>query len=156
MKRKIIFSVIGFLVLAFIIMQFFRPEKNDAKVTTDEIIFQLDIPAGVRKTIVASCYDCHSNQTQYPWYANIAPVSWMLANHVKEGKEKLNFSDWKNYSRRDQIGLLDEICEVVTNEEMPLKSYLLMHSNAILLEHQKKELCDWTSEAAATIMQKKE
>jgi hypothetical protein len=151
MKRLLII-IAGSILLAFIVIQFFRPEKNQSAVTTDDIIYTLEIPNSVKRTLVNACYDCHSNQTRYPWYSNIAPVSWMLANHVKEGKEHLNFSAWKQYSKREQISQLDDICEMVEKREMPLKSYTFMHSEAIILEYQVKELCTWTEAAARSIM----
>jgi hypothetical protein len=151
MKR--VLMIIGAVVLlALIVIQFFRPVKNQSPVTQDDIIFNIDIPAGVKRTIVNACYDCHSNQTRYPWYSRIAPVSWMMASHVKEGKENLNFSDWKKYSKREQISKLNDICEMVEKGEMPLKSYTFMHSEAIILEYQQKDLCTWTEEAARKIM----
>lgn len=140
------------LILVVIVIQFFRPEKNNSPVSTDDLIFNVQIPNGVKRTLVNACYDCHSNQTRYPWYSNIAPVSWLLANHIKEGKAHLNFSEWKKYSKREQISHLSDICEVVENGEMPLKGYAFMHSDAIILEYQVKELCAWTEEAAKTIL----
>ena len=86
MKR--VLRIVGIILLTGIIgMQFYRPARNNSPVTQDDIIYNLDIPTGVKRTIVNACYDCHSSQTRYPWYSNFAPVSWMLANHVKEGKE---------------------------------------------------------------------
>lgn len=151
MKRFIL--ILGaMLVLAFIVIQFFRPSKNSSPVTTDDIIYNLEIPSGVKRTLVNACYDCHSNQTRYPWYSNFAPASWIMANHVKEGKEHLNFSEWKLYSKREQISQLTDICEMIEKGEMPLKSYTFMHSEAIILEYQIKDLCTWTEDAARSIM----
>jgi hypothetical protein len=152
MIRKILlYAGIGLLVL-FIVIQFFQPEKNQAAVTTDDIVFQLEIPEGVKKSLVNSCYDCHSNQTKYPWYGRIAPFSWMMNQHIVDGKEELNFSEWATYSKRKQLGLLDEISEVVTDGSMPLESYLMLHADARLFDHQVEKINAWCEEAAEQVL----
>jgi hypothetical protein len=149
--------IIGSVVLLFVIIQFFRPEKNDKLENPQlDIVFTLEVPGPVKKKLVDACYDCHSNKTNYPRYAQIAPVSWMLANHIKEGKEHLNFSEWANYDKKKQIKLLTAICEEITSGEMPLKGYVFMHRRAIINEKQLEEICAWTEEAAEEIMSNKE
>jgi hypothetical protein len=140
-----------------IIIQFFQPKKNDTVANPkNDIVFALEMPANVKKKIVNACYDCHSEKTRYPFYNRIAPVSWLLANHIREGKAKLNFSAWATYEKKEQIKLLDEICEVITNNEMPLKSYVIMHSNAIINEKEKADICAWAEQAAEQVMTTKE
>lgn len=85
-----------------------------------------------------ACFDCHSNETAWPWYTNIAPVSWMIQRHVDEGRQKLNFSDWGNSRERE----LDEIAEVILEGEMPLPNYLPMHPEARLTPAEKQALID--------------
>jgi hypothetical protein len=146
--------ITGSVLLVFIIIQFFQPEKNDNLANPqNDIVFALDIPVPVKKKIVNACYDCHSNKTAYPFYNKIAPVSWLLANHVKEGKEHLNFSEWANYDKKEQIKLLTSICEVITAGEMPLKSYVFMHSRAVINEKEIGEICQWTETASEQIME---
>ena len=146
--------ITGSVLLVFIIIQFFQPEKNDNLANPqNDIVFALDIPVPVKKKIVNACYDCHSNKTAYPFYNKIAPVSWLLANHVKEGKEHLNFSEWANYDKKEQIKLLTSICEVITDGEMPLKSYVFMHSRAVINEKEIGEICQWTETASEQIME---
>ena len=145
--------VIAIVLGLLIIIQFFRPEKNDKIVNPqNDIIFAVDMPANVKKKIVNACYDCHSEKTAYPFYNRIAPVSWMLARHIKEGKEHLNFSAWATYDKKKQIKLLNEICEVVTSGEMPLKGYSMMHSKAVMNEREIADICSWSEQAAETVL----
>ncbi len=92
-----------------------------------------------------SCYDCHSNATTYPWYTNLAPVSWFAKNHINEGRSELNFSEWADYSAEKKKHKIDECIEEINESEMPISSYLWMHSNAALTEEQKQTLINWFS-----------
>lgn len=150
--KKILPWALSGLVLIFIIIQFFQPEKNFSQATTNGIAFQVEMPETVKKYIVNSCFDCHSNQTRYPWYGRVAPASWFLNGHIRNGKENLNFSEWGNYSKRQQIGLLSEICETVSDRSMPLRSYTLLHKDAELFDHEIEEICDWTEKAAENLL----
>ena len=133
------------LLLAFILIQFVRPEKNDSKNEMNAMGTVMEIPVEVTKIIQTSCADCHSNSTKYPWYSEIAPASWYLAQHVKEGKENLNFSEWTLYNKDQQAHILKDIKEVLNEREMPLKSYLLIHKDAKLTENQYQILYDWAN-----------
>ncbi len=154
MKRKL-YIILGLILLSFIVIQFFPPEKNYLEPTSDDIFHQLkDIDEPVKELITNSCYDCHSNQTKYPFYARIAPISWYIDNHISEGKEKLNFSDWGNYSKRDKISALVEICDVLSDGSMPLKSYIRLHKTARMDEFQIEAICDWADAEAKRIIEK--
>ena len=126
-------KILKALVLLFVLIQFYRPVKNISTVTpiTDFLLSSKadDLTSGLFKN---TCYDCHSNNTKYPWYNNIAPVSWILADHVDEGKEELNFSEWTTFSDKRKNHKLEEIVEMLEEGEMPLKGYLIMHSEAKL------------------------
>ncbi len=87
-----------------------------------------------------SCYDCHSNNTKYPWYSEVAPISWWIADHVTEGKDELNLSLWTTFSDKKRNHKLEEMIELIEKKEMPLESYLPMHSEAELSESQQQEL----------------
>jgi hypothetical protein len=150
--KKILLWTLAALVILLIVIQFFQPEKNFRQTTTDSIAFQMKMPETVKKYITNSCFDCHSNQTRYPWYGRIAPVSWLLENHIREGKDHLNFSEWGNYSKRQQISLLGDICETVSDRSMPLKSYTLLHKDAELFDYEIEEICDWTERAAENLL----
>lgn len=138
-------KVLLIILVTFILMQFIRPEKNDSKNEMNAMSTAMEIPVEVTKIIQTSCADCHSNFTKYPWYSEIAPASWYLAQHVKEGKENLNFSEWTNYNKDQQAHILKDIKEVLNDHEMPLKSYLLIHKEAKLTENQYQILYDWAN-----------
>lgn len=155
--KKSWYIILGSVLALLIIIQFFQPEKNDkVKDPKNDIIYAFEMPSQVKKNIVNACYDCHSEKTAYPFYSRFAPVSWLLANHIREGKEHLNFSDWANYDRKKQIKLLTAICEEITTGEMPLKGYVFMHSKAVINEKELEEICRWTEEAAEQIMSRNE
>ena len=88
-----------------------------------------------------ACRDCHSNETTVPWYGHIAPVSWVIAKHVRDGQKKLNFSDWD--SQRHSSNEIEEICDAVSNGSMPLRSYALIHRDAKLSKHDVDSICNW-------------
>lgn len=138
-------KVLLLILVAFILIQFVRPEKNESKNEMNAMGTVMEIPVEVTKIIQTSCADCHSNSTNYPWYSEIAPASWYLAQHVKEGKEHLNFSEWTTYNKDQQEHILKDIKEVLNEREMPLKSYLLIHKEAKLTENQYQILYDWAN-----------
>jgi hypothetical protein len=132
------------LLVIFIIIQFFRPEKNiSIAAATNDITALYAVPADVQQILKTSCYDCHSNNTVYPWYNNIQPVAWWLKNHVDEGKRELNFSEFATYRIGRQYRKLDEINKQVKEDEMPLGSYTLIHTNAKLNSEQKLAVANW-------------
>ena len=120
---KIIF-VLSFL---FIIIQFIPVDKKNPA-----IVSEIPAPVEVQKILQRSCYDCHSHQTIWPWYSHVAPLSWLIAHDVKEGRENLNFSVWSDSDQRKQIKIFEEIQEVIEKKEMPLTTYLWMHPDARL------------------------
>jgi len=139
MKKKIA----GILILVLILIQFIQPKKNQSKDYISDITTELQVPKDVQEIIKTSCADCHSNYTVYPWYNNIAPVSWYLAHHVNEGKEHLNFSEWAKYNSNQKNHIIKNLKEVIKEKEMPLISYTLIHKDAILTEQQNKVILDW-------------
>lgn len=150
MKKKIL---IGLLVV-LIGIQFIQPSLNDgtAEAATD-IRHVVQVPDSVMTLLKTSCYDCHSNHTKYPWYNKIAPVSWWLSNHVNEGKRELNFSTFASYSHRRQNKKLEETEKQVKEHEMPLNSYLWIHTDAKLNEQQIQVISDWARMARQQVMQ---
>jgi hypothetical protein len=155
--KKIIIIIIASLFFIFIIIQFFPPKKNDNLVNPqNDIVFKLEIPTAVKKKIVDACYDCHSDKTVYPIYNRIAPVSWKLAYDIRRAKEHLNFSEWANYDRKTQIKLLSKICDELKAGEMPLKSYVFMHSKAVINPDELNQICQWTDKASEQVMDQKE
>ncbi len=132
-------------LIVLVIMQFIRPDKNESGYES-VAFFEADTkPSEELKTILRNnCYDCHSNQTKYPWYAEIAPVSYWLDDHIEEGTEHFNVSDWDSYSVKKRDHKLEELIEEVDEGEMPLASYTWLHGN---LDAQQKELLlSWVKE----------
>jgi len=133
------------LVILLVLIQFIRPARNINPDTTARFIQQYHVPAPVAQSLKASCYDCHSNNTRYPWYANVQPVAWYLAHHVNEGKHELNFDEFSSYPLKKQVHKLKEVKETVEEGAMPLSSYTLIHTDAKLDTTEKKLIVDWAS-----------
>lgn len=132
------------LLLVLIVIQFFRPEKNHAEGLNDaDISYAIQVPTNIHELMIEKCYDCHSNNTQYPWYANVQPVAWWLNDHIEHGKGELNFSDFKNYSEKKANHKLEEISELIAEDEMPLPSYTLIHRSAKVTADEKIAINDW-------------
>jgi dsDNA-binding SOS-regulon protein len=136
-----ILVVIG--VVTFIVIQFFQPEKNISEITQNHIFKQEQLPENVQQTLKNACMDCHSNNTDYPWYNKIAPVSWMLNKHVTEGKKELNFSEWGEMDAYDKIGALEDIRQEIEQKTMPLKEYAALHKEAKLTDEKRAALIAW-------------
>jgi len=134
--RKIILLIIVGIV---IIIQFIPVDRTNPPVTAD-----LWAPEDVKEILKNSCYDCHSNETDWPWYSYVAPVSWLVSNDVKDARRHLNFSDWENMNMSARKMMLDEIWEEVVAGEMPLSIYTLMHSDAKVSDEQLKFIFKWT------------
>ena len=98
---------------------------------------------GVSELLKTACYDCHSNQPTYPWYTNIAPVSWWIKHHINEGSSHLNFSLWGTYSDKRKNHKLEECIEMIEEGEMPMTSYTLIHKEAKLTDAQKMQLVEF-------------
>src|ERR1700733_7872403 len=145
MKKKLKWVLIG-AIIVFTGLQFFSPPHINPPVKTD-FIASTTPPPSVAASIRAACYDCHSDETEWPLYSRIAPVSWLIASDVTEGRKHLNLSEWPADPAR-AAKKLDRINEEVDYREMPLKKYTLIHADARLSEAQRKEVLDWTEAAA--------
>lgn len=141
MIKKILLALLAILV----IIQFFRPERNESNDGTYAITKTYEVPAEVDEILKVSCNDCHSNKTVYPWYANVQPVAWWLNDHVEDGKRHLNFSEFTNRPIAIQNHKWEEVAEMVEKKEMPLKdyTYLGLHSEANLSDEQREVLISW-------------
>ena len=132
------------IFLVLVIIQFIQPKRNvDDSVQPGDIGKILNVPANIQKMLQTSCYDCHSNYTNYPWYFRIQPLGWWLAGHIRKGKAELNFSEFGSYSVRRQISKLNGMGNSIRDKEMPLKSYILVHKNARLSDLQREMIIDW-------------
>ena len=154
--KKFLKIILFVLLVGFIVIQFFQPEKTNEEITELHFFNQLEVPEEIQVLLTNSCLDCHSSQTRYLWYHHVSPVSWFINDHIIEGREELNLSDWKNLSVLDQISALDEMCEEVENGNMPLKPYLLLHPDAKLSEEEKEMLCEWVKELSEELILKVE
>lgn len=128
------------LFMALIVIQFVKVERKNPRVAGE-----LKAPAEVKNIFKTSCYDCHSNETNWPWYGYVAPVSWLVTNHVKEGREHLNFSVWETYNSQDKQQLKKRIWDEVSNDDMPLKIYTYTHPNSVLTLQQKNIIKEWST-----------
>lgn len=152
MSKKVKFTIGITVVLVFITIQFFQPKPNRSGIVENNIITKENIPENIRTLLSNSCFDCHSDQTRYPWFDRIAPVSWLVAADIRSGKEKLNFSDWGNLDATEKVGKLANIQEELKAGKMPIGSYTFIHRKAKLSKQQVKEMITWTGEFSKLIM----
>tara|TARA_R110002050_G_scaffold196426_3_gene331416 strand:- start:7436 stop:7945 length:510 start_codon:yes stop_codon:yes gene_type:complete len=136
------------LAIVFIIIQFIHPDKNDSNDLTYDVSTKYEVPEAINDLLKVSCNDCHSNKTEYPWYANVQPVAWWLNDHVVDGKRHLNFSTFTKLPIAVQNHKFEETIEMVEDKEMPLASYTNfgLHSEANLTDEQREMLMDWAKE----------
>ncbi|TDS08936.1 heme-binding protein [Sphingobacterium paludis] len=132
------------LAIALLILQFFQPSLNRSdELSAAHIENVYVLPENVKAILVQSCYDCHSNNTRYPWYSRIQPGAWFMAKHIQHGKAEVNFSDFGEYSVRRRRSKFRAMSGQIKNGEMPLWSYTLMHHHAVLSTEDKHILMDW-------------
>lgn len=151
MFKKILYALLAVLI----VIQFIRPEKNISEVPSEnDIRVSYNVPSNVLEVLKRSCYDCHSNNTVYPWYANIQPIGWWLHDHIDEGKDELNFSEFAAYSAKKADHKLDEVIELIEEKEMPLESYLIIHKEAELSPQDAELVIAWAKDLRKQIKQK--
>jgi len=140
------------LIAALVIIQFIRPAKNiSGGPYANDITTKFAMTDDMSSVMKTACYDCHSNNTIYPWYSNVQPVAWWLQNHVNDGKRRLNFNEFASYPVKKQRKKLEEIKDEVTEGGMPLDSYTWIHKNAILSAEQKAAIKKWCDESLAQL-----
>lgn len=150
--KKILKIVAIVLVLAFIVIQFIRPDFTNPPVNPAETLeASTEVPEKVQAILTRSCRDCHSNETKYPWYSYIQPSASFLAGHIEDGRKEMNFSVWNTYTQTKKARKLEEICSETSAKQMPLPSYLWIHWNAKLSDEEIKILCDWTEREKSKI-----
>jgi hypothetical protein len=141
MLKKILIGLLIILVL----IQFIRPARNQSSAQSpNDIIAHYIVPGDVQAVLQRACNDCHSNNTTYPWYANVQPFGWWLQNHIDEGKQHLNFSEFGTYNKKKQAHKMEEVSEMVEDDEMPLASYTWIHHDAKLSKEDKDLLLSWS------------
>jgi hypothetical protein len=144
MLKKILYA----LLASLLIIQFIRPDKNETAGPFNNNIEKIyPMNAMVKTALHRACYDCHSNNTKYPWYAEIQPVRWWLQHHVDEGKEHLNFHEMAAYSPDKLDHKFEEMQEAVNEEWMPLTSYKFVHKEAVLTNEEKAAINEWITQS---------
>jgi len=133
-KRLLLFVLVGLFLIQFVPVDRTNPSVEG----------EIFAPDPVMEILRGSCYDCHSNETRWPWYSRVAPVSWRIAEHVRHAREHVNFSEWQGLPVEDREKAMDEIWEEVEKGAMPLSDYLRMHPEAVLTEPQLETLRRWT------------
>src|SRR5688572_8756785 len=140
MVKKIL---VGLLILAGI-MQLLQPTRNISEGPFENDISKVyAIPVDVQNVLTQKCYDCHSNNTRYPWYIHIQPIGWWMASHIKEAKDDLNFAEFKTYDAKKAAHKLEEVVEVLEDGAMPLKSYVWLHSEAKVTPEETQAINRW-------------
>ncbi len=143
--KKVLKNVLLVLLVLFVLIQFYpRSAKNLSSDASRDIAQVHAVPANIQSVLKSACYDCHSNQTTYPWYASLQPVSYWLNDHIVEGKKELNFSEFATYRLSKQFRKLEEINGEVKEGKMPLQSYTLIHTDAKLSADEKLLLASWS------------
>lgn len=150
--KKIVTRTLLVLFALLGVLQFVQPERTNPPVQANQTLqATTQMPAEVSTILDRSCNDCHSSQTRWPWYSHFAPASWLVVHDVNEGRAELSFSEWGSYPAKKAEHKLEEICEQVEKDHMPIKPYLLLHSEARLSPADKQTLCNWTRQERARL-----
>jgi hypothetical protein len=142
--KKMIFVIILLLLVAFAVIQFIPVDRSNPPVETE-----IPTPPQVKTVLRSACYDCHSNETTWPWYSYIAPISWLVAHDVHEGRDELNFSTWNRYNTKQQVEKLKKTLEEIEEDEMPPWFYMVVHRDIQLSALERAALQTWARGSAA-------
>ncbi|WP_417358041.1 heme-binding domain-containing protein [Flavobacterium sp.] len=144
---KILKIILLILLVAFVGIQFVPTERNQSDIVpqTDFMLVN-NVREDIKDKLQVSCYDCHSNNTKYPWYNKVQPVAWFLEGHIKNGKEELNFNEWADYSDRRKKSKLKSIINQIDEDKMPLASYSVIHKDALFSETEKQEIIQYLNQ----------
>ena len=144
--------VLQILLVTFVAAQFFPINKENPSVDPAQTLYAATtVPANVHAVLERSCHDCHSNETVWPWYSRLAPISWLIADDVHGGRKHFNISEWNTYPDEKKVRKLGELCEQVKTGEMPDEKYTLVHRGTSLSADEKTMLCSWTETAKKAI-----
>ena len=134
------------LLIVLALIQFIQPGRNRSnEILSTDLAKKINVPEDVQKILEIACYDCHSNNTSYPWYSRVQPVGWLQAKHIKQGKAELNFSEFGSYSPRRQVSKLNGIANSIKDGTMPLNSYAMIHKDARLSKEDKALIIKWAT-----------
>jgi hypothetical protein len=144
--------VTGLIVLAAALL--WRPHVTTAPIDPSERLeARASVPPPVLATLRRACFDCHSRETRWPWYARVAPASWLVAHDVTGGRRQIDFSSWSRYNPYDRADMLDKMCDMTMKGRMPMWQYRLIHREARLTPREVTALCAWTDAEAARLVQ---
>ena len=149
MKAKYKWIFAG-LAAAFALAQLANPSRKNPPVVQDFMATNPP-PPEIAAMLHAACYDCHSHETRWPWYSHVAPVSWLIASDVKEGRRHLDFSEWPVGQPEREVKWLDRMSEQIDYRDMPPKQYTLIHADARLTDAQRNQLTNWLESAASRL-----
>lgn len=151
MRPRVRSTLLILLALA-IAIQFVRPARSNPPEDPSRTIFaDAAVWQGAPKSIERACMDCHSSRTRWPWYSNVAPASWLVADDVSEGRRHLDFSNWAMYSRGRKSALLENVSKLVKAHSMPLPIYIALHPEAKLTDAERDEVCAWADAARTRV-----
>jgi len=144
MRRRFV-KLVGLVVLGIVLLiQLIRPARTNPPVDRSRSLTALvAVPSETARILNRACRDCHTNETRWPWYSNVAPVSWFVIEHVNHGRSHLNFSDWAQYTPSDATKLIDKTCELTRKGDMPMGSYTWIHTDARLAPAEVEMVCAW-------------
>ena len=143
----------GIVILSlFVLIQFYRPDRTNPPTDPSRALSSLvSVPPDISSMLKRSCNDCHSHETRWPWYSNVAPVSWLVASDVNEARKHLNLSDFAQYQSLRAVGKLDAMCENMEDGIMPLPKYLIMHPDAKLSQDDIRRFRTWVDSVADSL-----
>jgi cytochrome c551/c552 len=144
--------IVLILLVLLAVSQFIRPSRTNPPIDPAHTLHATgQAPPPIEAILDRSCRDCHSSKTVWPWYTNVAPISWWLSDHVHSGRKEVSFSEWATYPPKKQARKLKEICDQVREGDMPLKTYLPMHPEAKLSDADRQAICDWSKQQMARL-----
>lgn len=143
MNKKV--KISGYiLAVVLVLIQFYPTDKPLTYANNPNDLLQNNqVPDNISSILKSACYDCHSYETKYPWYASITPLKWLIYSDINKGREELNFSNWNTINKEEKADILDDISTVLLEEEMPLKKYTYFHSEAKLSLEDREEISNW-------------
>lgn len=151
-SRKVLIGIVA----VFVLLQFIQPSRNDkSNPNHKEFKDAFNVPENIGRILSASCFDCHSNSTAYPWYTRLQPVGWWMNSHINNGKSELNFDEFDAYPLRRKLSKLKSIAERIEDGSMPLQSYTLIHRSAKLSDNEQKLITDWISKTLNSLEKNK-
>ncbi len=155
-KKVLIKKILIVLLVVFVVIQFIPTKRNQSsKMLPTDITLTYTVPNNIQAILKTSCYNCHSNNTNYPWYNKVQPVGWFLQFHIEEGKEELNFNEFGSYSMKKRKSKLKAMAHEIKEGDMPLFSYTLIHRNARISGNKKALLLNWINKEITAANQDK-